>query len=580
MVDKNTVPELVNDGSKIINEQASLYEHEQVAIDKIAQHIKDDFFMIKNAMIWDEQTNYYYEYDLVIIGRSGIYVTELKHWTGEIEIKEYQWRIDKTRYRADPHKSNNLKCKILKGLYQHRFATYPDVWVESVVVLTNPEAVIYNADPPDISAMEKHHNFTFSSIEDLISFLRRREKNTPILNNAQTKAIAKFIANLNKPKQKIQYAVPGYETVEYLSQRPECIELLAKPIGIKGKSLFRLRVFRFIQKSQRERERLRKSALNTLNAVQQINDKSYIHNVSIMQLDTGDIVEISEWSDTGTLRDLILDCKQGWPLDKALGVLNGIAKALQQTHKHLIIHRAVKPENILIINNVPKLTNFDLAFQPEDERLTVIPDITRVQDDGYVAPELLSGDDIDETTDYFSLGVIAFQLLTGQKPFKNTRQFIANGGELTAQNLEQLRVVKIPETLIKALDELLVGNRMKRDKGMREFLLAISQDKPKMGKLRNARLEPGKVFDMKEIIEFIAEGRESQIYKARSFKGKIVALKVFNYETPRERIFNEIELGSEVNSPLLCIMLQPPGIGTMKGTLPQWIIFPETPCAK
>ena len=130
--------------------------------------------------------------------------------------------------------------------------------------------------------------------------MRRKEKNWRILDESQKLRVIKYLTNLSKPKYEKRYTVPGYETVEYLSQKAECIELLARPLGIKGKGLNRLRVFRFIQESEKERERLRKRALNTLNAVRQIQDKTYIHEVSIMTLESGDIVEISNWTDAGT----------------------------------------------------------------------------------------------------------------------------------------------------------------------------------------------------------------------------------------------------------------------------------------
>ncbi|HHV07442.1 MAG TPA: protein kinase [Firmicutes bacterium] len=528
--------------------RASLFNHERQAIDRISDLLGTTMQGLSNVHIFDKQTNYYYEYDLIIVGRSGIYVVELKHWTGNIEVKEYQWRIDGTRYRVDPHKSNTLKCKILKGIYQHEFATYPNIWVESVVVLTNPEATVHNNDTPDIASEKKRHNFTFASIEDLISFLRRRESTT-ILSDAEVAAVAKFLASLSKRKHETQYVVPGYETVEYLSQKPECVELLAKPIGIKGKGLNRLRVFRFIQESKSERERFRKIALNTLNAVQQIEDKSYIHEVSVLQLDSGDIVEISDWSDVGTLRDFISDAVDTWTLNDKLKMCKNIAEALSQAHEQLIIHRAVKPENILIENDVPKLMNFDFAFQPEDERLTVMPTTARVQDDGYVAPELLSGEDIDESTDYFSLGVITYQLLTGEKPFKRTRQFLAGGGKLDSQHIERLKAAKVPEALIDGINGIIVADREERGNGVNKFLSALTSGEPTVDKARNARLEPGAKFDVREIIEFIGEGRESQVYKARASRQRIVALKVFNYETPLERVLREIDIGCQVNSP-------------------------------
>lgn len=159
----------------------------------------------------------------------------------------------------------------------------------------------------------------------------------------------------------------------------------------------------------------------------------YVQKVWIFETEEGDIVEGSEWSDTGTLNDLIYENKGGLPPQKALEICRNIAFVLQKAHQANIIHRALKPENVLIKNGIPKLMNFDLSFQIEDNRITVIPDASSIKDDGYVAPEVLKSEDIDESTDFFSLGAIAYYLLTGEKPFRATREYMARGGLLTEE---------------------------------------------------------------------------------------------------------------------------------------------------
>lgn len=544
----------VNDNSQPDNPEKalgenSLYQHEQIALQKIGFYLQDEFSLISNVNIRDPQTGQYCECDLIVIGCSGIYVVELKHLSGTIEVREYQWRINQTRYDSDPHISNGHKCKILKGIYQHKFVTFPNVWVESVVVLTNPDATVIDADSPSVAEETNRHNITLASIPDLVSYLRRREAAVRVLDRGQVSVIAKFLQALNRPKREKRFNVSGYETVKYLVQTPEYLEMLARPVGVKGVGLHRLRVFRFIQEAQSERERFRKMALNTLSAVSQISDKSFILEVVVQQTEEGDIVEISEWSDAGTLRDLIHESKGAWPLRETLKVCSNLASALQQAHQQLIIHRAVKPENVLMKNRIPKLMNFDLAFQLEDNRLTVMPDPNRAKDDGCVAPEILFGEDIDESTDFFSLGVIAYQLLTGQKPFASTRAFVAQGGKLSAESLEKLEAAGVPNKIIDAIDRILVGDRTKRTKEVERFISALTLDESADEIDPNKRLEPSEIFDVWEIIEFIGEGRGTQVYKTRSLRGRVMALKVFDYGTPLERVFREIDIGATVISP-------------------------------
>ncbi|NLB77583.1 MAG: serine/threonine protein kinase, partial [Clostridiaceae bacterium] len=221
-----------SDNSGMVEESTSLFSHERNAINTLSKELSTSRCgeLLNNLIIFDRQSNNYYEYDCILIAHSGIYVVELKHWSGNIQIIPHNWLVNNTQYRTDPHKNNSFKCRILKGLYQHQFRTYPDVWVESVVVLTNPNATVEGATIPTKAADQGIHSPTFASIEDFLRYILRREATvSPVLNNNQISAIVKHLLGLNKPQPGIKYTVPGYETLAYLSQRPECIELLARP---------------------------------------------------------------------------------------------------------------------------------------------------------------------------------------------------------------------------------------------------------------------------------------------------------------------------------------------------------------
>ena len=195
-----------------------------------------------------------------------------------------------------------------------------------------------------------------------------------LLTDQQVSAIAAYLENLGKPARGHEYTVQGYKNVEYLYQTPNQIEFVARPIEGRIRGLKRFRVFREPKDgTQVEREQFRKKALNTLYAVSEIGDHPNVHVVASIPNDYGDIIEMSDWSDTGTLRDW-LNATQG-NRDRKLGIelCRGVACALAVAHEANVIHRAVRPENILVMNGIPKLMNFDLSYQLEDNRLTVMP---------------------------------------------------------------------------------------------------------------------------------------------------------------------------------------------------------------
>ena len=540
----------------LIAKESSLFEHEQVAIEIIRNSIVKMKLgkMLNNVLIYDNQTKNYYEYDLVIISHTGLYVIELKHWSGKLQIAPYNWEIHGTQYRADPHKINGFKCKVLKGIYQHHFRTYPNIWVESIVILTNPDVEVEGADSPASAVKEAKHNVTFASIGDFLIYLKKNnESSNPLLSNEQIRNIADYLQDLNRARAGSEYTIAGHQTLDYLSRRSDSIELLARPTGTVARGLNRFRVFRVPDTlTGIERERFVRKAYNTLAAVSQLRDHPNIHKVWLVPNDDGDIIEGSDWSETGTLRDYINSNKGTLDADEVNSICYGIAQGLIAAHRNSIIHRAVKPENILLSNKVPKLMNFDLAFQMDENHITVISDLESLPDDGYIAPEVLRGQDIDETTDFFALGVIAYELFTGFRPFKKVRQFISAGGELSESALAILKEKHLPAATIELIEALLQADRRKRPNDINQILAAFSGDKSRVAGSStitlNAYLQPGDTYDMYEILEFIGEGREAQIYKAKNGRSETVALKLFNREIERERIFKEGDNTAAVKS--------------------------------
>lgn len=110
-----------------------------------------------------------------------------------------------------------------------------------------------------------------------------------------------------------------------------------------------------------------------------------------------------------------------------------IADALDTTHIHKIIHRDIKPRNIMISNNIPIIIDFGLAKVEGDSELTSLHNIVGTA--AYIAPEQASGQEVDGRADIYSLGVILYELLTGRLPFKGEALKLIKGHqEITPQS--------------------------------------------------------------------------------------------------------------------------------------------------
>ena len=106
------------------------------------------------------------------------------------------------------------------------------------------------------------------------------------------------------------------------------------------------------------------------------------------------------------------------PVDDAIALVRKIADGLAHCHEHNIIHRDMKPENILFTENQqPVILDFGLALTKGGYRVTYANLSGTAGTPDYMAPEQVEGKRGDKRTDLYALGVIFFELLSGRTPF-------------------------------------------------------------------------------------------------------------------------------------------------------------------
>jgi serine/threonine protein kinase len=158
--------------------------------------------------------------------------------------------------------------------------------------------------------------------------------------------------------------------------------------------------------------RFRREAL----AAGKLNHPNLLH-VYDAGMDHGVYYIVMDYASGGTLRDLM----RRSPMDpeRAASIVAQIADALDYAHRQGLVHRDVKPSNILFsVDGRPQLTDFGIAKALyETTQLTQAG--TSIGTPDYMAPEQIQGQPVDGRTDLYALGIVLYEMLSGRAPFRS-----------------------------------------------------------------------------------------------------------------------------------------------------------------
>jgi serine/threonine protein kinase len=141
----------------------------------------------------------------------------------------------------------------------------------------------------------------------------------------------------------------------------------------------------------------------------------YILPVHDVGEDNGVPYMVMRYVDSGDLSKLI--AKGSLTIPQAVQIVSEVAEALAYAHQQGIIHRDVKPANILIgRDGNPLLTDFGIA-KIYEETLQLTEEGVMIGTPTYMAPEQLQGQPVDARSDIYALGVVLYQAVTGEPPF-------------------------------------------------------------------------------------------------------------------------------------------------------------------
>ena len=190
-----------------------------------------------------------------------------------------------------------------------------------------------------------------------------------------------------------------YRAFDTVLERPVAIKLMHRSIAADSDQL----------------ERFRREA----RAVARLN---HPHIVTVIDAgeDQGAQFIVFEYVEGETLKERIRRCGR-LPVPEAVAYAIEVARGLRAAHEQGIVHRDVKPQNVLVdAEGSAKITDFGIARSLAEEGLTADGKVLGTTD--YVSPEQALGHIVTPQSDVYSLGIVLFEMLTGEVPFSGDNQ--------------------------------------------------------------------------------------------------------------------------------------------------------------
>lgn len=182
--------------------------------------------------------------------------------------------------------------------------------------------------------------------------------------------------------------------------------------------------------------------------------------------------------------DLDRMIKAGAPisLPDKLKIMLGIAFGLEYAHKAGVMHRDIKPANVRVLDNQSvKIMDFGIAKSVDPGGDITMTGIT-VGSSSYMSPEQIGGDTIDFRTDIFSFGILAYELLSYRKPFRNENLFLLLEQIVKEDPVPLAEIAPgLPAALVEIVEKAMAKrpeDRFASAKDLRNALIAVQQQIP------------------------------------------------------------------------------------------------------
>jgi hypothetical protein len=255
---------------------------------------------------------------------------------------------------------------------------------------------------------------------------------------------------------------PGYEVLRELG-----VGGMSRVFLARQRSLGRLVAIKLMRATGDEREQVEKRFLLEGRTMARLPHRNIAAIYDIVQRPDATYIAM-EFLEGGTLSDRM---RGGLSLAEAVAITVQLAQALQFAHDQGVIHRDLKPANVMFRDpQTPVLTDFGIARQRDPEALRLTQTGMLIGTPTYMSPEQIQGHEVDGRSDLYSLGVMFYELLTGQPPFRGETPVSVLMAHLTQ------KPPPLPEQFAAfqpVIDRCLAKDPNDRYSSVREFIRAL-----------------------------------------------------------------------------------------------------------
>ena len=465
---------------KRVSESPFAWERE--ALDYIRTNLPDQppYFAWSNFTFIDETSTVgLNEVDCLVITPQGIFLVEIKSDPGTLEGDRGTWIFTHPDGRVktidNPLIFANLKAKKLKALLmrqpEFRRAGGPPIFIEPLIWLSHPALTVRLAETDRTglcwrSKEEKPGDYKPGNIIAAIKYRQGAGLSPDSRNRIDSPTAARIFRAMEsagiRPAERLRH-VSDYRMEEFLGEGPRTAwqDWSAKHVSLKS-DYRRVRIY---PKATAETDaRLTRSmAEREYQILRSLRHPGILEAQTFHDHDLGPAILFSRDPDELRLDFYLERHKNNLSLDRRLDLIRQLAEAVRYAHNRRVIHRALSPQSVLITRPesdrpVAEIFNWqagrDLEASTSQRRSSVSIHLSDYLENAsyvYLSPEALIDDrNRSEASDIFSLGAVAFHILTGRPPAPNVHEL-----QRVLQEHQGLALPAVLDSAAKELDSLI-----------------------------------------------------------------------------------------------------------------------------